>query len=100
MMKQIDLLKLSDATWIRKRQGFRVRSRQLVDDVRVDVLMPSGSELPMDSDVAAWRVAYKLSQAHDVAADGQPVHTSITVVDDLGDPIDCYMTGTKHVFND
>lgn len=98
-MKQVDLLKLSDATWIRKRQGFRVRSQQLIDGERIDVLMPAESEIPLDSDVAAWRIAYKLSQGADVAADGLAPHVSITVVDDLGEPIDCYITGAKHVFN-
>ena len=99
-MKQADLLKPGDQAWIRKRKGFRVRSWQLVEEVRTEVLMPSESELPMDSELAAWRVAFKLSQNADVTADGLPVFINITVVDDLGEPISYYVTGQIQIFNE
>jgi hypothetical protein len=99
-MKQADLLKLGDQAWVRKRKGFRIRCYQLIDDVRTEALMPTESELPMDSELAAWRVAYKLAQNRDATADGQPVYIDITVVDDLGEPVPYYVTGQPQVFNE
>ncbi|MGB7181671.1 MAG: hypothetical protein WA888_04435 [Burkholderiaceae bacterium] len=99
-MKQIELLKLSDQSWIRKREGFRIRCLRCVDESRVEVLMPAESELPMDSEIVAWRVAFKLSQSTEAAADGQPMYSNITVVDDLGEAIAYYVTGELQFFNE
>jgi hypothetical protein len=63
------------------------------------VFMPSEAEAPMESDVAAWRLAHKLASA---AVDGDETkrrYRQITVVDDLGEQVDYYVTNKPHVLN-
>lgn len=99
-MKQIEVLKLSDTAWVAKRKGFRIRCDQYLEGERTQVLMPSASEAPMDSDVAAWRVAYKLGANEQIADDGKPLYVNVTVVDDQGEPIEYFVTGQTHTFRE
>lgn len=98
-MKQIDVLKLGDKVWVRKPKGFRIRCTELIDGKRVVVTMPSAENPAMDSDVGAWRMAVKLSESKEQAADGQPRYTDITVIDDTDEPIRYYVTDSITVFS-
>ncbi len=98
-MKQIDVLKLGDKIWVRKPKGFRIQCSEYRDSERVDVTMPTPENPAMDSDVGAWRMAVKLSESGEAAADGLPQYTDITVIDDTGEPIKYYVTDSTQVFN-
>lgn len=93
-MKINDALKIIDAGWVRKPQGFRVHLQKKVNSELVTEYVPGEEEKPLDSDVVAWRLAWKLSQTTkpDISeiSDGDIVN--IYVVDDLGNPIKFYVT--------
>ena len=98
-MKQAEALKIGDQVWVRKRKGYRIRCDSYEDGAYQQVFMPSEAETPMESDVAAWRLAHKLASA---TVDGdEPKHRyrQITVVDDLGEQVDYYVTNKPHVLN-
>jgi hypothetical protein len=100
-MKMKEAVKIIDEQWIRKPKGFRVHFQKRVDADLVTDHVPDMEDKPMDSDVVAWRLAWKLAQilekAEDVKETG--VFYNIYVVDDLGDPVDFYGTGRSQVFN-
>ena len=50
-MKQIDLLKLGDAKWVRKSLGYRIRCNQHGENGRETILMPSEDQAALDSDL-------------------------------------------------
>ena len=58
-----EALKLIDEGWVRKPKGFRVHFQKMVNSVWVTDYAPGEEEAPLDSDVVAWRLAWKLSQA-------------------------------------
>lgn len=98
-MKQAELLKLGDQIWVRKRKGYRIRCQAFEDGAYQEVLMPSETEAPMESDVACWRLAHKLAIGTVEGDDSTKQYTGITVVDDLGEPVDYYVTNKPHVLN-
>ena len=95
-MKISDLLKVVDKGWIRKPEGFRVRFQTRVDGNWVTDTMPGKGQSLLDSDIVAWRSAWKLWQA---AQSGAGEYVNITVVDDRGEPLRYYATGAFEVFN-
>lgn len=98
-MNQLETVKLAAKTWIRKPKGFRIRCSVLVDDARVEQLMPDEAQPLLDSDVLGWRLAVKLSEARGNSADGLPRYTNICLLDDRGAPFDYYVTGKPLVLN-
>lgn len=98
-MKQLEALKMADKHWVRKCKGYRVHCRQIVDEIRQDVLMPSEGSLLMESDVVGWRLAHRLSTAPGEAVDGLAMFTDIYVIDDLGERISYYKIGKLTVLN-
>jgi len=95
-MKISELLKVVDEGWVRKPKGFRVRFQTRKDGAWVTDTMPGENESLLDSDVVAWRSAWKLLQA---ANSGTGEYVNITVVDDRGKPVRCYATGDFDVYN-
>lgn len=95
-MKISELLKVVDEGWVRKPKGFRVRFQTRIDGTWVTDTMPGEGENLLDSDVVAWRSAWKLWQA---AKSGVGEYVNITVVDDRGEPVSYYATGRLDVFN-
>jgi hypothetical protein len=95
-MKISELLKAVDAGWVRKPEGFRVRFQTRIEGTWVTDTMPGEAESLLDSDVVAWRSAWKLWQA---AKSGVGEYVNITVVDDRGEPVSYYATGRFEVFN-
>ena len=95
-MKISELLKIVDEGWVHKPKGFRVRFQTRTDGGWVTDTLPDSQDNPLDSDVVAWRSAWKLWQA---ARSGTNAYVNITVVDDQGKPIRSYVTGKFDVYN-
>ncbi len=100
-MKIADALSIIGNGWIQKPAGFRVKfQRQTETGVEVDY-SPSQEDAPLNSDVTAWRFAWKLGQATQTEAEtGRPgALYNIIVVDTLDQPIRFYGTGELEAYN-
>jgi hypothetical protein len=100
-MKSAEAYKIIDAGWVKKHKGFRVRFQRKVDSEIITDYFPDMDENPWLSQVAIWRMAWKLSESKksdtpDISA-GDLVN--INVVDDGGNPIKYYATDQFEVFN-
>jgi hypothetical protein len=95
-MKINELLNVVDEGWVRKPNGFRVRFQTAAKDGWVTDTMPGEAQGLLDSDVVAWRSAWKLWQA---ARSGAGEYVNITVIDDRGEPVPSYITGRCDVYN-
>ena len=93
-MKISESLKIIDEGWVRKPKGFRVHFQKRVGAEWITDFAPGEEESPLDSDVTAWRLAWKLSQAGKSnppeISEGDMVN--IYVVDDLGNRVKFYGT--------
>jgi hypothetical protein len=94
-------MKIIKEKWITKPLGFRVRFQKKIDDTLVTEYTPDISDNLLDSDVVAWRYAWKLwvSTKSDTAdiMDGELVN--ITVVDDKDNPVKYYATNQATIYN-
>ena len=101
-MKLSESLKIIYEGWVKKPKGFRVHFQKMVDSELMTDYVPGEEEAPLDSDVVAWRLAWKLSQAteSDISGirDGDIVN--IYVVDDSGNAMKFYATNRLKVYND
>ncbi len=100
-MKISESLKIFDAGWVRKSKGYRVHFQKKVDNEFITDHVPNLKGNPLDSDVVAWRVAWKLYQTtkSDMAENSEPEFVNIYVVDDLGNPVKFYVTNQLKVYN-
>ena len=100
-MKIAEGLKLIQQGWVRKPKGFRVKFHRQTDKGWEASLSPPAEDAPLNSDVTAWRYAWKLGQATRNAAETDHPQTfyNITVVDDQGQPFRYYATGNFETFN-
>ena len=100
-MKIADGLKLIESGWIRKPKGFRVRFHRQTEAGIEAGLSPPPEAAPLNSDVTAWRYAWKLWQATRAAAEtGDPgALYNITVVDDQDLPFRFYGSGDFETYN-
>ncbi len=100
-MKLKDADKTIDDNWIKKPTGFRVRYQVLENGTLVTQCTPEKDQKPFDSDVTAWRYAWKLWQA--TGSDDSDIAlnelVNIHVVDDDETPIPYYATGKPEIFN-
>lgn len=73
-----------------------------VDSEWVVEYVPGEEEKPLDSDVVAWRLAWKLSQAgkSDTSEMNEGDIINIYVVDDSGNPIKFYGTNELTVLSE
>jgi len=101
-MKISESLKIIDEGWVKKPKGFRVHFQKMINSEWVNDYAPGEEEAPLDSDVVAWRLAWKLSQAGKSTSpemsEGDIVN--IYVIDDSGNPIKFYGTGEFMVLNE
>jgi len=100
-MKIGQALKVIDEGWIKKSKGFRVHyQRQTGDQVETEYT-PGVDDAPLDSDVAAWRTAWKLEQAtlEENSEFGEGRMLNIYVVDDEGQPVRYYKTNEFKIYN-
>jgi len=95
-MKIAEMLKLADDYWIHKPGGFRVRFQKRENGQWVTDYMPGLEDVPLDSDVVAWRSAWKMFQS---SRPGEGELVNLTVVDDKDNPVRYYATGGFDVYN-
>jgi hypothetical protein len=85
----------------KKPKGYRVRFEKIVESKPVTEFLPDESAAPFDSDVTAWRGAWKLAQSVEYHAespeDGAIVN--ILVVDDQKNPVKNYATNRFEVYH-
>jgi hypothetical protein len=100
-MKIADGLKLIENGWIRKPKGFRVRFHRQTETGIEKGLSPPPEVAPLNSDVTAWRYAWKLWQATRAAAEtGDPgALYNITVVDDQDRPFRFFGSGDFRTYS-
>lgn len=94
-------IKIIGNGWVVKPKGFRVRYQKHVGSKLVTEYSPGLEDATLDSDVTAWRYAWKLfmatqTQSGEITEDEL---LNITVVDDLNNPVIYYVTGEKEIFN-
>ena len=100
-MKISEGLKLIQQGWVRKPLGFRVKFHRQTENGLEEGLSPPAEDAPLNSDVTAWRYAWKLWQATCHASETDPAAAlyNITVVDDQGQPFRFYGTGDFETYN-
>jgi len=100
-MKIADGLKVIEKGWIRKPKGFRVRFHKQTEAGIEAGLSPPPEVAPLNSDVTAWRYAWKLWQATRTESEtGEPgALYNITVVDDQDRPFRFFGTGDYETYN-
>ena len=100
-MKIASGLKIIEKGWIRKPKGFRVKYQKQTETGIEDGYSPPTEAEPLNSDVTAWRYAWKLWQATRTEAEtGEPgALYNITVVDDQDKPFRYYSTGEFETYN-
>jgi hypothetical protein len=100
-MKISEGLEVIKKGWIVKPKGFRIKYQKLVDSELITEYSPTLEDGPLDSDIVAWRYAWKLYMAtrsdSPEISDGELVN--ICVVDDSDNPIKYYATNQLEVFN-
>ena len=94
-------LKIIENGWIRKPKGYRVKYQKQMETGIEDGYSPPLEAKLLNSDVTAWRYAWKLWQAtRSEAETGAPgALYNITVVDDRGKPFRFYGTGDFETYN-
>ncbi len=100
-MKFADGLKLIESGWVRKPKGYRVRFDQQTETGMQTIYSPPQEDAPLNSDVKAWRYAWKLWQTTLNTADPDTpgAMLNITVVDDLDNLVPFYATGETEIYN-
>jgi hypothetical protein len=100
-MKLKAAMKNIDEGWIRRRKGYRISFERRVGDDWVSECFPEEMEKPLSSDVSAWELARRFAQAN--RPDGPELEegavVNISVVDDLGHPVNFYGTNKHRVLN-
>ncbi len=100
-MRIKDSVKIVDEGWIRRRKGFRVHFQKREGSEIVTDYCPGKEEKALDSDVVAWRLAWKLVQA--TATEGPEIGEgeliNVFVVDDMDEQIRYYATHQFDILN-
>jgi len=100
-MKIADGMKIINEGWITKPKGFRVKYEKLEDGKRLTQYSPGQDETLLDSDVTAWRYAWKLYMSTKSQAPGikEGEFVNLHVVDDSDNAIAYYVNGENEVLN-
>jgi hypothetical protein len=100
-MKITEGLEIIEKGWIPKPKGFRVRFHQQTQEGVQLGYSPPPDAAPLNSDVTAWRYAWKLWQATQARAQGGEIGAlyNITVVDDGDQPVLFYATGEFETYS-
>lgn len=96
-----EFLAVVDKGWVRKPQGFRVHFEKMTPDGPVVDYLPGLDQNLQESDVVAWRLAWKLYQStqSDDPEFGNGKLVNIYVVDEEGRPVKYYATNRHEIFN-
>jgi hypothetical protein len=100
-MKISEAVKIINEGWVKKKKGFRVHFQKKTGSEFITEYVPEAHQKPLESEVAAWRLAWKLSVA--TKSNGPEIGegdlVNIYVVDDQGSPVKFYATNEPKVFN-
>lgn len=100
-MNSKEVYKIIDEGWVKKRTGYRVRFQWQVDAEMVTDYFPDIDDGPWLSDVATWRLAWRLAESRQ--SDPPDINAgdlvNITVVDHENNPVEYYATNQFEVFN-
>ena len=100
-MKIIEAIKVIDKGWVKKAKGYRVRFQIMAGGRWKTDFSPGEKASPLDSDVATWRLAWKLARSTP-RTDAPPAEgdmVNICVIDDRGTQVSYYATNAVEVFN-
>ena len=100
-MKLKEAMKAIDEGWVRRLKGYRIQFQKKVDSEWITDHFPDPQEKPLTSDISAWELARRFSEAgrnKDDEAD-EPDMINIHVVDDLGNPVRFYGTNELMTYN-
>jgi hypothetical protein len=96
-----ELYKTIDENRAKKRSGYRIQFQQKVDAEILTITIPDLDEKSWQSDVATWRLAWRLAESRQ--SDPPDINggdsVNITVVDDEGNPVKYYATNQLEAFN-
>jgi len=100
-MKIAQGIKIIEKGWVVKPSEFRVKYEKNVDSKLVTEYSPGLEDAALDSDVTAWRYAWKLFMATKTPTGeiGEDELVNITVVDEMDNPVIYYVKGTEKIFN-
>lgn len=100
-MKSKEAYEIIDAGWAKKPNGYRIRFQRQVDDAMVTDYFPDPDDGPWKSEVAIWRMAWRLAESRQ--SDPPDINAgdliNITVVDVEDNPVKYYATDQFEVFN-
>jgi hypothetical protein len=100
-MKGAEAYKTIDEGRTKKRTGFRVHFQREVDSEIITDYFPDMDEGPWLSEIAIWRMAWKLAESK--KSDTPDINVgdlvNIYVIEDEGSPIKYYATNRFEVFN-
>ncbi len=101
-MKITEGMKVIAEQWIVKPRGFRVRFQKRVDSELITDYSPDLTAALLESDVVAWRYAWKLWMATKTNSPdiGEGELINITVVDENDHPVKYYATNQLKVYNE
>ena len=101
-MKIAEGLKIIENGWIKKPKGFRVSFQKQTETGIEAGLSPPHDAAPLNSDVTAWRYAWKLAQSTPLRPDALQAGDllNIFVVDQDNHPIVYYATGENEKLNE
>ncbi|MBW1752956.1 MAG: hypothetical protein JRJ46_07590 [Deltaproteobacteria bacterium] len=96
-----EVYKIIDESRTKKRTGYRIQFQQKVESEILSITVPNLDEESWPSDVATWRLAWRLAESGQ--SDPPDINggdsVNITVVDDEGNPVKYYATNQFEVFN-
>lgn len=100
-MKSKEAYKIIDKGWVKKRTGYRIRFQRQIDGEMVTDYFPDMDEEPWLSEVAIWRMAWRLAESR--LSDPPDINAgdliNVTVIDHEGNPVKYYTTNQFEVFN-
>ena len=90
-----------DESLTRKRTGYRIQFQQKNNAEILTITIPDLDEKPWGSEVATWRLAWRLAESRQ--SDPPDINggdsVNITVVDTEGNPVKYYAINQFKVFN-
>ena len=96
-----EVYKSIDESRANKRTGYRIQFQQKIDSEILTITIPDLDKESWDSDVATWRLAWRLAESRQ--SDPPDINggdsVNITVVDDEGSPVKYYATNQLEAFN-
>jgi hypothetical protein len=94
-------LKIIENGWVHKPKGFRVKYQKQTENGIETCYSPPMEAAPLNSDVTAWRYAWKLGQATRAETETNTPGAlyNITVVDDQDKPFRFYNTNDFETYN-